>query len=133
MFSRLIQTQGTHSAAATELRPVKLEPMIPVSILPRQAGSVLLYGRQGHYEHNVCVDLALATALATGGPTVVLTGRDDQSQLPGLVIAWRNARNIPVGTRLRIILGISARKQSSTPKTQSRNASMRLGLGSRLN
>ena len=82
--------------------------MIPHSIIPASGGSVLLYGRQGHYQHGVCVDLALSTALATGGPTVVLTGRDDQSQLPGLVIAWRNARNIPVGTRLRI-LGISAK------------------------
>lgn len=75
-------------------------------------GSVVLTGATGCYQSYLGFDAACAVA-ADGGHVVVLYEHPGASaNLPAQIVEWRNARNVQIGTRMRMA-GLVARHLSS--------------------
>jgi hypothetical protein len=69
---------------------------------PPYRGSVLLYGRPSQFQGVVAFDLACGIALAGGSVVYLTADHSETSTVTERVVAWRTARQVEVGKRLRI-------------------------------
>ena len=74
--------------------------MIP-NILPHTAGSVLLYGKPGSCQSIVGFELAMNLAMTGRVVVYLVTGHSGEAEITSRTVAWRAARNVQIGKRLR--------------------------------
>ena len=84
------------------------------SFLPYR-GSVILYGRASQYQHPLAFDLAAAAAFAGAAALYLCDDAHEADAISESAIAWRRARRVPEGHRLRLS-GIAARDVLHDPK-----------------
>jgi hypothetical protein len=65
-------------------------------------GSVLLYGRPSQFQSVVASDLACCVALNAGPVVYLVTDHAEANTVTERVVAWRTARQVEVGKRLRV-------------------------------
>ena len=73
-----------------------------MNILPT-TGAALIYGRLSNWQSNIAFQLAMEVAIESGRDVVFLLDKEDgASSLPLKVITYRNAAQVPVGSRMRV-------------------------------
>jgi hypothetical protein len=70
-------------------------------LLPAR-GTSLLFGKHSSWQSNIALEVVLGHALAGGCVVWICASEHDSRQLTDNIIAWRGAREIKTGTRLRV-------------------------------